>query len=118
MVINFPLLTRLTAGVLLIFSQYFEDVGFVRPSGCSSGILFSKFKGGDYISDQPKIVLGLEKICVEAEGTSEDDLLEVVPVSILCQEPFYSSVVAFNAINLKEICTAMLESVKSNLPIQ
>lgn len=115
MVLNYPLLTRVTAGVLMIFSQCFEEVGFIRPSGSSSGILFCEFKGGDYISDQPKIVQGLEKICQEVEGSTTDDLLEVLPVHILCQEPFYSTVVAFNAINLRELCSSMLETVKSKL---
>merc|ERR1719300_612649 len=47
LVLNWPLLTRVMAGAMLIFAQCFEEVGFVRPEGTQSGVLFYSFKGKD-----------------------------------------------------------------------
>ena len=110
MVCNFPLFSRLFAGILLLISQCFEEIGFVRPRGNQTGILLAEFGG-----DASKILQQLDFID-EALGLDQPyDVLEVVPVQALCQEPFYSSVVAVNVLNMKETSAFLLEHIKQHI---
>jgi hypothetical protein len=92
-VAGFPLLTRKYVGLLHIFSQNFEEIGFVRPFCGQDAIFFSEFRGPDErMSDK---LSDIYDACLK-EKLEPQKVVELFPILDLTVEPHYSLVFAHN----------------------
>lgn len=92
-VAGFPLLTRKLVGLLVLFSQHFEEVGFVRAVAGRDAVFFSEFRGTDDVIDA-----GLNDVRRRTmkETVSVDKVVEILTMEKLTAQPFYDLVFAHN----------------------
>ncbi len=92
-VVGFPLLTRKYVGLLHLFSQNFEEIGFVRPFREEDAIFFSDFRGPDEkLSEKLSVI---DYACFK-EKLEPQKIVELFPIIDLTSEPHYSLVFAQN----------------------
>ena len=92
-VVGFPLLTRKYVGLLHLFSQNFEEIGFVRPFYGEEAIFFSEFRGPDEKLSEK--LFAVNYACLK-ENLESLKVVELFPISDLTAEPHYSLIFAHN----------------------
>ena len=90
--LNYVSLTRLQVGVLFLLAYYFEEIGFIRPYENTHGIFLSEFKGDCQL---------LEHLTAIKESIN-DELLSILSIKFITQEPIYSMLVAHNINIMRE----------------
>jgi hypothetical protein len=108
-IVGFPLLSRKFVGLLVLFGQNFEEIGFVRPLDGRDAIFFSEFRGLDAVIDAS--INDVRRASMR-ETVSVEKVVEVLPISKLTARPFYDLLFAHNTNVLRSKGLKLLSQVE------